>query len=234
MSLLKIIILLSLILLPSIGYCADVDWKTEAIKHFRLNIVLCINIALFIIILLCTFLRFRLLKNKNKSIFQQSSIDSLTNILNRNGFHRQLESIPDKNGSLLIIDIDNFKSINDRFGHNIGDKVLQRVAHTLKSQIRDNDILGRYGGEEFFIFISHQDVTMVKTLADRLVTAIANLDIKDIDPQLEQITISIGVDKGNAEPDNFEHLYQSTDKFLYRAKNTGKNKAVIGFATAPN
>ncbi|WP_176372510.1 GGDEF domain-containing protein [Pseudoalteromonas sp. A601] len=83
----------------------------------------------------------------------QSLMDPLTNTLNRRGLHQRLDLLSDKDGILLIADIDNFKSINDRFGHNTGDKVLLRVADTLHKQVRSQDIVSRYGGRRIFYFL---------------------------------------------------------------------------------
>lgn len=233
MYLLKIIIILSLILLPNIGYCSGIDWREEAIEHIRLNIILFTNITIICLTLLATMVYFRAMKTKTKLMSAQSLMDPLTNTLNRRGFHQRLDLLADKDGILLIADIDNFKSINDRFGHNTGDKVLRRVADTLHKQVRSKDIVSRYGGEEFFIFFAHQNCEIAKKITDRLITAIANIDVSDLAPNLNQVTISIGVEKGNAGKHNFEFLSESTDKYLYQAKTSGKNKAIYGF-TVPS
>lgn len=230
MYLIKIVILSLLLLSTSGAYSEEIDWQDTAADHIRLNIILFINIGIFTLILLLTFFRFNLLKKQNKHFYQDSFIDVLTSVLNRKGFHCHLDNLTNKSGFLLIADIDNFKSINDRFGHNTGDKVLKRVASTLKLQIRNTDILGRYGGEEFIIFFPDQEVELVQAVSERLVKSIAELNVQDLTPELEQITISIGVDRGSVEKEKFELLFESADSLLYQAKNSGKNKAVLGFA----
>ncbi|WP_157823344.1 GGDEF domain-containing protein [Pseudoalteromonas sp. 78C3] len=219
--------LISLSLFSSFAFPSEIDWQNKAADHIRLNIILFINLSFFILILLFSFRHIKRLKRLNITITNESLIDPLTKVLNRRGFHEQVSRLDKQSGFLLIADIDNFKLINDQFGHNAGDKVLQRVAHALKFQTREKDIVGRYGGEEFVVFFPSHDVEIVKMISQRLVEAIASLNLTDISPELQRVTISAGVDKGDTKHCKFEKLYENADKLLYQAKSAGKNQVIV-------
>ncbi|WP_289170130.1 GGDEF domain-containing protein [uncultured Pseudoalteromonas sp.] len=221
------LVLFSLSLFSSFAFASEIDWQSKAADHIRLNIILFINLSLFILILFFSIRHIKKLKRLNITITNESLIDPLTKVLNRKGFHEQVSRLDKQSGFLLIADIDNFKLINDRFGHNAGDKVLQRVAHALKVQTREKDIVGRYGGEEFVVFFPSNDVETVKKISHRLVLAIASLNLNDISPELTGVTISAGVDKGDTKRSKFERLYENADQLLYKAKAAGKNQVIV-------
>ena len=128
----KYTLLIILSLLSHFCIASDVSWQKQAIEQTRLNIILFINIAIFAVVLVLTLWQLVKTKRVNQHHYEQSVLDPLTQLFNRHGFHQSVDRLDNKSGFLLIADIDNFKSINDRFGHNIGDKVLHRVAKTLK------------------------------------------------------------------------------------------------------
>lgn len=172
-----------------------------------------------------------ILLDKEKQDFEllkAASFDGLTNILNRKTFilrSKELISLclrKQEKISFLLIDIDDFKKINDRYGHFTGDTVLQDFAHTLKNQLRDYDLFGRYGGEEFAILLPGADEKNVREVAERLRTTIENSTV-DADLKIKY-TISIGF--FSMVPDketDIDMLYKLCDKALYLAKSHGKN-----------
>jgi diguanylate cyclase len=122
---------------------------------------------------------------------------------------------------LLILDIDYFKQVNDRFGHNIGDVVLQEVAALLKGEIREIDIVCRWGGEEFVVLLPTASIEQAVVIAEKLRNKIASLEIEVVG----NISASFGV----AEVDKkifLEDLIAKADEALYKAKSTGRNKVV--------
>jgi diguanylate cyclase (GGDEF)-like protein len=124
---------------------------------------------------------------------------------------------------LLIMDIDDFKNINDSFGHLFGDQVIKKVADTLKINIGHRGIVGRFGGDEFFALVDGIETrdalkTMLKTVVKELMTA--------FDPKCK-ITTSIGVSQYPKDGENFEVLFGKADKALYIAKEKGKNRHII-------
>lgn len=167
--------------------------------------------------------------------------DELTKVYNRRGFlensnkifkavvykRRELEKrigykIP---LSIIFIDVDNFKKINDKYGHNIGDKVLMKVAKTLKSRLRDYDIIGRLGGEEFVIALIGCDLNSAQKIAEDLRQKIEKIKIKT-KKGIFNITASFGVVTYDNEK-NLQELINKADKAMYKAKKEGKNRVVI-------
>ncbi len=176
--------------------------------------------------------------NVYAEILQHATLDALTGFYNR----RQLEertkqevSVAKRNGRHLcavMTDIDFFKSFNDNYGHSIGDYVLKTVSKSIKSELRDYDVAGRYGGEEFVVLLPFTGLNESKLVAERLRKAVENtkLDISKINPELHENNIGVTISLGVAEltpDDSAESLIQKADKALYEAKNSGRNRVVI-------
>lgn len=121
--------------------------------------------------------------------------------------------------SLLLVDADNFKGINDGHGHDIGDEVLKLLAHTLEARTRESDAVCRWGGEEFVVFLPHTDLVGAQELAEGVRAAVECL----IRPDLPPLTVSIGVAQYRAEEDATS-LFKRMDEALYRAKAGGRNR----------
>lgn len=149
-------------------------------------------------------------------------VDQLTGLYNRSFFENK-RTIIEKNKTIILADVDNFKQINDTFGHNAGDKVLKTIADIIRRNIRQNDIALRWGGEEFIIFCN-TDLKGAITVAERLRKAIENAKITYNSHTL-RITLSIGVSTIKQELSIYECI-EEADKKLYEAKRTGKNKVV--------
>jgi len=125
--------------------------------------------------------------------------------------------------SFLMIDIDNFKQFNDRYGHLVGDAILRSVAKTLIDAVRQIDFIGRYGGEELSVVMAETDRDQAKFAAERIRQAIADMTIKVYDEELK-VTVSIGVATFPDNTANMQDLIEMADQALYLAKETGKNK----------
>ena len=154
--------------------------------------------------------------------------DPLTGIYNRRYFFEIATKIcltslrEEKPVSILMCDIDHFKNINDTYGHQTGDLVLEKIATNLKKSIRKNDIVARYGGEEFIILLYDCPLKFAKMVSEKLRKNIENLDIIDKKKNHIPVTISIGAsDKGG----KLETLIKNADDALYEAKKT-RNKVV--------
>lgn len=123
--------------------------------------------------------------------------------------------------SLLILDLDNFKEVNDSHGHKTGDAVLQRVASELAAVNRQTDLSFRYGGEEFVVLLNKTDLDGAVVIAERIRSAIEDANVKVGNKELK-VTVSIGA--SSLKPnDNRDRLFQRADKALYQAKKAGKN-----------
>ena len=160
------------------------------------------------------------------------TIDPLTQILNRRGIATQLERIYTTNSnldqplSISLIDIDFFKKINDQYGHDCGDQVLVHIAKLLRLNIRENDHLGRYGGEEFIVVFENTNLTTAQSILERCRKAIEQHELA-YDGQIIRFTASFGLVHATLENSDQQRLILATDQALYRAKETGRNKICI-------
>ena len=162
-----------------------------------------------------------------------ATIDPLTNIFNRRHFLELSESMikrpltTNSHASFLLFDIDHFKQINDQYGHFIGDQVLQGIARTCMKNLRTDDVLGRFGGEEFVILLPETKLEAAKNIAERLRLLIEETPIMT-DIGLIHTTISIGVAiKGKACRLTIDQLLSRADRAMYLAKQAGRNRVII-------
>lgn len=170
-------------------------------------------------------------KNKSRYYEDKSNIDQLSGILNKAATETLISNILQDSAdpashTLFIMDIDNFKSINDNFGHATGDRVIRGVAAEIKKTFREMDIVGRIGGDEFIAFIRNmEDIAVIKGKAKHLAEAAAKSSC--IVEGLPEITISIGCSRYPADGTTFRELYEKADKALYTTKKSGKNGFTI-------
>lgn len=175
-----------------------------------------------------------LLKGELDNARKQATIDALTGLNNRRGFDRALKSAiksveeDGRSFCLIMLDIDHFKNINDTHGHLVGDKVLVGIARQLTRQMRGNDYLSRYGGEEFAILLLDTPITGAFTVAENLRKSIEILRLKHTKTgqQIGKVTISLGV-ACYSQNETAEGLIQRCDKALYRAKSLDRNRTVL-------
>ena len=184
------------------------------------------------------------MKQLKKYHESMSMLDELTGLYNRRYFYMQIEAALARSKRfkqpicLLVLDLDYFKAINDTYGHGFGDIVLKDVANSLKEEIRESDILARFGGEEFVITFTDIDRKKGKLFAERIRKRIASLGWK-VQGKEVKITTSIGVHcliEEALEQDNFdiEALLNYADQALYAAKAGGRNRVVFFACEAPD
>lgn len=158
-----------------------------------------------------------------------SVTDPLTQLYNRRGFFKAVNEQFSQylryadSCALLLLDLDDFKSINDQYGHAVGDKVIEKTAAMLIQHSRESDITGRIGGEEFVVFLPRTDANNALTIAERIRKDIAQ-QIIATDNHKVTFTISIGVSALTTEDNDIESLLSRSDKALYQAKNSGRNQ----------
>jgi len=129
---------------------------------------------------------------------------------------------------VLLLDIDHFKKVNDRLGHQVGDQVLTAVAHCIEEQVRSLDRVGRNGGEEFLVLLPDTELEEAAEVAERVRIAVSRLVIEGIEevPADHPIRISIGCAEFKREDDNLGELIRRADEAMYEAKLAGRNRVM--------
>ncbi|MBL4940168.1 MAG: DUF4154 domain-containing protein [Colwellia sp.] len=217
-----------------------IERKEEKISGQRKFLYL--SIAVTFVILLLSFLVLRIsylrkqvnieLAHLNEQLYEHATTDDMTKLFNRRHFlelaQRELKQLQRTKsmGAVLMIDIDHFKKINDNHGHAAGDHALIKVANVLKSNLRDYDIVGRVGGEEFAMFLPNCQIDIATQIAERIRKEMADLAILFQQVPIK-LTISIGVTAKLADESSIDNMLYRADKALYQAKNSGRNAVVL-------
>lgn len=164
-------------------------------------------------------------QKQTDQLTSEAMTDPLTGLMNRRTFELIVnEWIGDRTlFSILIIDVDHFKAINDTYGHLAGDEVLRRLARTVSSSVRPADVCCRYGGEEFVVLLRDARSSKAYQIAERI-----RLQTEGEDHLTEEpLTVSIGVAEFPAQAESADKLFELADKALYQAKETGRNRTVL-------
>lgn len=171
------------------------------------------------------------LNMENNALKLVSSIDKLTGAFTRKYFDLKIEEIlknlnkSDESLSVLMLDIDNFKSVNDTYGHIKGDEVLSYVSKTIKSTVRNTDLVARFGGEEFVVLLTDSNINLGKHIGEKIRKNIENMKIEGIN---RPVTVSIGIAQYPDQSQYKEDLINKADQALYYSKNyLGKNSSAI-------
>lgn len=172
------------------------------------------------------------LETSRRKIEELSRTDGLTGLMNRRHFFEKVGenmALVKRYGypvSFLLIDLDHFKSVNDRFGHQTGDEVLKFIAASLSKGKRSTDILARYGGEEFVILMPHTGGEKALSLCERLRRKLAD-DQANSGGKIPPVTISIGAACSDQHGYDFDRLLKKADRALYQAKAKGRDTVVF-------
>jgi len=185
------------------------------------NIFLYISFFMVIMLFLAYILVYMYYKIRKKAF-----IDPLTKVYNRQYLSEFLERTSLQNYYLMMIDLDNFKRVNDNYGHDAGDEVLIAVAKIIKSNIRNEDILIRFGGEEFILLVDKKDREDSITVAERIRKAVMDLEIYSNANRIK-MTLSIGVNPAPYNAKDIEEAIKIADEQLYIAKASGRNRVEI-------
>ena len=168
-------------------------------------------------------------KQLEHSLSQLSKLDHLTQIPNRRAGFDQMEQVLDdsirksKQFSVAMIDIDHFKAFNDRYGHTVGDLVLKTLANEIKGLLRSNDILFRYGGEEFVICMPETSLDEIRTFAERMRIEVNSKTIETPDGNNLSCTLSVGISSFPEHGTHIKQLIDAGDRAMYDAKNSGRD-----------
>ena len=175
-------------------------------------------------------------KASHEELEKLASFDSLTGLCNRRAILRRLDEQINyarrykEELCLLMLDIDHFKKVNDQYGHLVGDEVLARVATLTQQSIRDVDVAGRYGGEEFIIILPKTNLPSALAVAERVRETIETDEIKDSEGNVFHITVSLGASSYRQGKDKHS-LISCADEALYKAKESGRNQVKASSCT---
>ncbi|WP_445406958.1 GGDEF domain-containing protein [Acinetobacter seifertii] len=201
-----------------------------AIRHAQTNPFWLGSMLFFIMpILVACFILFEILltqwRQRETYIQRLSQIDPLTNVLNRRSLNAHLETLHEQkfDYALVLLDIDHFKKINDVYGHHQGDQVLIKIAQCLSENLRNEDIIGRFGGEEFILLLPHTDITQAEKIAERCRLALQELSIFNNQNIQIHVSASFGISSSAFANDPYLVIRQA-DEALYAVKASGRNQ----------
>lgn len=173
------------------------------------------------------------LEEAKRQLKEQANRDYLTGLYNRRYFNEIAQELiyiskrEQKPLSVIMLDIDKFKNINDTYGHSAGDDVIKVLANTLIETVRASDVISRYGGEEFALLLPFTDLDGAAKIAEKIRKNVENKKIITYDGQIIQFTVSIGVASMKKTDKNIEQALNRADDALYTAKENGRNRVVI-------
>lgn len=174
-------------------------------------------------------------KQYEQQLRDLATTDELTGLANRRALLQQAEAELDRAKrygrpfSLLMLDLDHFKRVNDTYGHDVGDKVLEALARSGEKALRDSDVLGRLGGEEFAAILPETTAEKAREVAERLREGVGRVRVEEPSAPdgAVQVTISVGVAEFNEQRPTVDAVLKAADKALYQAKETGRNRTVV-------
>lgn len=211
----------------ALGVAVGIEWVLYP-AEFAINVfyekvvivgVIAIPVSLGVALILRRCMRLA------KELTRLVNRDRLTDVATRDFFFAQFEMDPSAYGASLMIDIDHFKQVNDRYGHLAGDAVIAAVGKILGAQLREQDIVCRFGGEEFLVYLHHATQDASLRIAERMRSAI-NGTVVDADGVHIEVTVSVGGSM-KAEREEIDDAIKRADLCLYEAKAAGRNRTVV-------
>src|SRR5579859_522854 len=165
---------------------------------------------------------------------QQANVDELTGFYNRRfleDYARKVIAMGSRKGTplgLIMMDLDHFKSFNDTFGHEVGDRILRQFAKSVTQAMRETNLAARYGGEEFVVVLPDTDLPAAERVAERIRQAVEKMVVPSgTDKPLPQVTVSLGIAMYPEHGKTLEELLKASDKALYESKHAGRNRATV-------
>lgn len=178
-----------------------------------------------------TYLLGRRVRQQNRLLRQISSVDGLSELLNRSHWEEAVAGVLEnlctdgRSASLLLIDIDHFKQINDLHGHTVGDEVIGRIGAIIRRSMREGDIAGRYGGDEFGVVLNGVSATMAAQIGERIRASVHAASFEQATDL--RCTLSIGIAQADENIHNTREWIKRADEALYNAKLQGRNRLAI-------
>ncbi|MGL1957673.1 MAG: YfiR/HmsC family protein [Colwellia sp.] len=217
-----------------------IDQKEKRILSQRIFLYIVVVFAFISLFFAYTTFRVNKVRNKankkladlNVRLYELATTDGMTKIFNRRHFlelaQRELNQLKRSNNpsAVLMIDIDHFKRINDTYGHAAGDQAIISLVNILNTNLRDYDIVGRVGGEEFAMFLPNCEIKVAMKIAERIREKSEELIIVFQESKIK-LTVSIGVTARMEDENDIGYLINKADKALYQAKGSGRNKVIL-------
>lgn len=205
--------------------------RNEIARAIVIDVILPSLLAGPLLFLLMSKIRQLAIAQRDLSIL--ATTDSLTAVLNRGGFTMMVDAYLEqsrahanlRSGALLVIDADHFKTINDRFGHQLGDEALKLIASSIKGILRGADIVGRVGGEEFGVFLPGSTPAQAQVIAERIREAVQS-QVLPFPIKQNEVTVSIGGVTFDGLS-TYDQLFSLADERLYGAKASGRNRVLF-------
>lgn len=169
------------------------------------------------------------LRLERDSLRRDAQLDALTGVMNRRSLEAEVISRCERRERFgaLFIDVDHFKSVNDQYGHEMGDRVLVDLADTLRSGIRPGDVVARYGGEEFVVLVAGAGPESARLVAERLRKGVESMPLPPRGPSQVAVSIGTAVFDPRSEDQSWDELLRRADAALYAAKRGGRNRVVM-------
>ena len=189
------------------------------------------NLIIFLLVSLALYYLFTLCINNFRSdLVKDSETDYLTQLPNRSFIHWKYSQLKEEydHVSVVIADIDNFKILNDKYGHLFGDDVLKVIAKKLSENLRNNDLAGRWGGEEFILILPDTNAQQAQEIIDRIRKNIATIPFTPSSTSKEfNVTVSFGISESSLSNTSLEEILAKADQALYSVKANGRNQVVV-------
>lgn len=226
LSLSSIALMVYCITFPHENYLIELSPQDQMATNIAILLTVMVVIATTIAVILAD------LEYSEKQLIKMATIDELTGLYNRAAFHEHLRNFMTHNDkavkfSLMFIDVDKFKLINDTYGHAVGDRVLHRLGQILQAQTRSSDIVSRFGGDEFVIFLPKALGEQALVVGERIKKAINHVEILGVD---KKISVSIGISEcavGEDPEQLISQVLKNADKATYQSKSKGGNQVVL-------
>ncbi len=206
-------------------------WGDKPLNDFLIPLVIAPPFFVFLLS------KLRELAIAHDELMNVASTDGLTSLLNRRAFTAMVDGYLERvgerpaQGALLVVDVDHFKMVNDRFGHECGDNALKLIAEAIRHSVREIDLVGRIGGEEFGIFIPGLAPEQIAVVAERMRVAVGKAPFMPSDHRYP-LSISVGGATFSDRAD-FGALYRCADRWLYHAKSQGRNRVEVHSLAMP-
>ncbi len=215
-----LVIILFIFFYPK-DYLLVANYSTE----FKIQIIL----SFILLVFLSVLYEYSKEKSMKKMKKIQSDLefflkrDPLTGLYNRRGYHESMDKISDKHGVMLMCDIDHFKKINDAYGHDAGDFVIQKVAQCIRENVRKEDVAIRWGGEEFLIFLADTNINNGYLVAEKLRESVERLTLQYREDAIIKVTLSMGISLISNNI-SLEEAIRNADNAMYVSKASGRNQ----------